>query len=86
MIETIKAMTSANTTDNQIPFKPNIIGKTKIAIIWNNNVLTNEMIAEIKPLLREVKNEEQKILNPKTRNAIEYNLKPLAVIFKSSTS
>lgn len=51
--------TSANTTANQIPFIPNIIGNTSIAITSNTKVLKNEITADTTPLFKAVKNDDE---------------------------
>ena len=69
---TITARASATTIENQIPSTPlKIIGKIITAATWKTRVLINEMIAEIGPLFRAVKNDEPKIANPENKKEKE---------------
>lgn len=63
IILTTIANNSATTTDNHIPFIPQTAGNIKIIATWNNNVLKNDISAEIKPLFKAVKNDDVNILN-----------------------
>mgnify|MGYP006960311277 FL=1 len=49
---------SAIATAIHIPLIPKIAGSIRIAAIWKINVLRNEMVAEISPLLSAVKKAE----------------------------
>jgi hypothetical protein len=48
-------------------------------MIWNNNVLKNEISADTAPLFRAVKKEEPKIPNPLNKNEAENNRNALVV-------
>lgn len=58
-IETITAQTSVANIAHHIPSTPNIIGNNNTNIIWNISARKNEIIAEITPLLSDVKNPEE---------------------------
>lgn len=54
----------------QMPSMPQKIGKISTAATWNTTVLRKEIVADTIPLLRAVKNEEPKILNPQSKKEI----------------
>lgn len=55
---------SENNNESQIPSTSSNKGNVKTNKIWKISVLQNEIIALMRPLLSEVKNEEPKIANP----------------------
>ena len=63
----MSAATSATIIEHQIPSSPKIKGNSNTAPTSKIKVLMKEMTAEIKPLLRAVKNPDPKILNPQSR-------------------
>lgn len=64
----IKVIVSAIVTENHKPVIPFIIiGNIYIIAICKIKVLVKEIIAEILPLFKAVKNDEVKILNPRIK-------------------
>ena len=82
----VAAVSSAITTEAQIPSTGGFqtSGNNNTAAIWNTNVLKNDIIAEIRPLFKAVKNPEPNIAIPQNKNWNENILNPLIV--KSSVS
>ena len=64
------AATSATTIALQIPSTPIIAGRISTHPISNMNVLTNEIVADMTPLLSAVKNAEPNMLYPLNKNEI----------------
>ena len=64
-------MNSTTTIDAQIPSSSQIIGRIITAAIWKTSVLKNEIIADVRPSLSAVKNDEPKIAIPAKRNENE---------------
>ena len=80
------ASPSATMIAAHMPLSSNAIGKSNTAPIWNISVRANDTIAEIRPLLRAVKNDEVKMLNPINMNEMEYMRIAVAVISSKSLS
>ena len=59
---------SAQAVDSQIPSGPNSCGNKRIHVVWNNNVRTKEIHAEIFPLFNAVKNALVIVFNPENKN------------------
>ena len=62
---------SATTIASQIPLIPKKIGRMRIAAAWKISVRKNDIKEDKKPLLKEVKKAEPKILNPQRRKESE---------------
>ena len=77
-------MSSATIIDIQMPSSSHIRGRIITAPVWKTSVLINEIIAEVSPSLRAVKNDEPNIANPANKNEKEYIRKPRSVISKST--
>lgn len=58
---------------------PKILGSHRIMITWNNNVLTNDIIADVNPSFNAVKNDDANIFNQLMIYDIEYSLIAFAV-------
>ena len=82
----INVSASATARAIQIPFVPNISGRIRMAATWITRVLKNEIAADNTPLLSAVKKADPKILNPATKNDIEYKRNAVYVIANSSAS
>ena len=78
--------TSAQVVDNQIHSLPNKYGIENIIIIWNTNILKNEIVADTTQLFNPVKNADQNILIHCTIYQIAYNLIALVVNANNSAS
>ena len=61
---THSVINSAIPTAHQIPLIPKNAGSKSSMIIWNTRVRKKEMAADTTPLLKAVKKEEPKMLNP----------------------
>ena len=70
----------------QMPSTPRRIGRIRTDSVWKISVRRKEIAAEIPPLLRAVKNDEEKILKPDSKKQNENNLKACSVIASSSAS
>ena len=68
---TTNASNSATTMEYQMPSISNIIGRKITAATWKTRVLINDINAEIRPLLRAVKNDEPNIAIPLKTNENE---------------
>lgn len=77
---------SATKTAHQIPSIPKKTGSTNTEISSKTNDLTNEIIAEMVPLLRAVKNAEARIFPPDSKNAIRKILNACTVSERRSAS
>ena len=84
--DTAAAAASATEIAYQTPSSPHISGRIRIVMIWNNNVLKNEISADTAPLFRAVKKEEPKIPNPLNKNETENNRNALVVSSVSAGS
>ena len=77
---------SATKTAHQIPSMPKKTGSINTDISSKTNDLTNEIIAEIVPLLRAVKKAEAKIFPPDSKKAIRKILKACTVRARRAAS
>jgi hypothetical protein len=71
---------------NQIHSLPNKYGIENIIIIWNTNILKNEIVADTTQLFNQVKNADQNIFIHCTIYHKEYNLIALVVNANNSAS
>lgn len=79
MIDMVNAISSATIIEAHIPSVPQISGIIITARIWKTRVLRNEIIAEVSPSFKAVKNDEPNIAIPAKRNEKQKNIKPLRV-------
>lgn len=75
-----KARLSATMIAHHIPVRPNAIGKSITAPIWNINVRAKDTIADTSPLLRAVKKDDTNILKPINMKDTENMRIPTVVI------
>lgn len=83
---TNSANNSAKVTASHSPFIPQIAGSRYIIIIWNTNVLINEIAADTTPLFNAVKKDEANILKPLIIYDVENNLIAVVVILNKLSS
>ncbi len=69
-----------------MPSNPRMSGRSKTAKTWKNNVLKNEISAEVRPSPRAVKKDELKMANPANRKEKAKIKKPRSVILRSDES
>ena len=84
--EITNAKISAATFAPKMRSPPRKIGRIRTDSVWKISVRRKEIAAEIPPLLRAVKNDEEKILKPDSKKQNENNLKACSVIASSSAS